>query len=255
VVAITDPSAEKHWRASQFIVPADTRGVHILRDIPTMEHRTVHHNQYPSHAEMLFENARVSSEAILGGNGDGFIIAQKRLGPGRIHHCMRWLGQARRAFDMLCERATYRHAHGGLLADKQTVRNWIADSAAEIQAARLMTLNAAWIIDHHGTAAARKEIAYIKYYGAKVLHDVIDRAIQINGSLGFSADLPLEQMYRAARASAFYDGPDEVHRDSAARLILRNYAPPPGNIPTEHVPTRRAVAQERFAEMFATTAI
>jgi acyl-CoA dehydrogenase len=164
-----------------------------------MEHPTVKHNLYPSHAEMLFDNVRVPSDAMLGGVGDGFLIAQKRLGPGRIHHCMRWIGQAKRAFDMLCERATYRQAHGGPLADKQSVRNWIADSAAEIQAARLMTLNAAWMIDQHGTAAARKEIAYIKYYGAKVLHDVIDRAIQVNGSLGFSGDLPLEQMYRAAR--------------------------------------------------------
>ncbi len=148
---------------------------------------------------MVFDDVRVPSDAMLGGVGDGFLIAQKRLGPGRIHHCMRWIGQAKRAFDMLCERATYRQAHGGPLAEKQTVRNWIADSAAEIQAARLMTLNAAWMIDQHGTAAARKEIAYIKYYGAKVLHDVIDRAIQINGSLGFSGDLPLERMYRAAR--------------------------------------------------------
>jgi acyl-CoA dehydrogenase len=255
VVAVTDPSAEKHRRASQFIVPADTPGVHILRDIPTMEHPTVHHNQYPSHAEMMFDNVRVPSDAMLGGVGDGFLIAQKRLGPGRIHHCMRWIGQAKRAFDMLCERATYRQAHGGPLADKQTVRNWIADSAAEIQAARLMTLNAAWMIDEHGASAARKEIAYIKYYGAKVLHDVIDRAIQVNGSLGFSGDLPLEFMYRAARASRFYDGPDEVHRDSVARLILRDYAPPPGNVPTEHIPTRRAAVQERFAELLAPTAI
>jgi acyl-CoA dehydrogenase len=255
VVAVTDPAAEKHRRAGQFIVPADTQGVHILRDIPTMEHPTVHHNQYPSHAEMLFDNVRVSSQALLGGIGDGFLIAQKRLGPGRIHHCMRWIGQAKRAFDMLCERATYRQVHGGPLADKQTVRNWIADSAAEIQAARLMTLNAAWMIDHHGTAAARREIAYIKYYGAKVLHDVLDCAIQVNGSLGFSGDLPLEQMYRAARASRFYDGPDEVHRDSVARLILRDYTPPPGDVPTEHVPTRRAAARERFAELLGASVV
>jgi acyl-CoA dehydrogenase len=111
------------------------------------------------------------------------------------------------------------------------------------------------MIDQHGTAAARKEIAYIKYYGAKVLHDVIDRAIQMNGSLGFSGDLPLERMYRAARASRFYDGPDEVHRGSVARLILRDYAPPPGNVPTEHIPTRRAAARERFAELLAATAV
>jgi acyl-CoA dehydrogenase len=253
VMAVTDPAAEKHRRTTQFIVPAGTPGVHILRDIPTMEHPTAHHTEFPSHSEMVFDNVRVPSDAILGGVGDGFLIAQKRLGPGRIHHCMRWIGQAKRAFDMLCERAVYRQAHGGPLADKQTVRNWIADSAAEIQAARLMTLNAAWLIDQQGTAAARKEIAYIKYYGARVLHDVIDRAIQINGSLGYSGDLPLERMYRAARASRFYDGPDEVHRDSVARLILRGYAPPAGNLPSEHIPTRRAAAQERFAELLVGT--
>jgi acyl-CoA dehydrogenase len=162
---------------------------------------------------------------------------------------MRWIGQAKRAFDMMCERATYRRAHGTVLGDKQTVRNWIADSAAEIQAARLMTLQAAWVIDQHGAAAARKEIALIKFFGAKVLHDVIDRSLQIHGSLGFSADLPLESMYRSARAARLYDGPDEVHRDSVARLILRDYNAPSDNIPTEHVPTRREKALQRFGEL------
>ncbi|MEV4235231.1 acyl-CoA dehydrogenase family protein [Nocardia sp. NPDC050408] len=254
VVAVTDREAEKHQRASQFIVPIGTCGVRIVRDLATMEHPIIQPNHYPSHAEVLFDNVRVPATALLGGIGDGFRIAQKRLGPGRIHHCMRWIGQAKRAFDMMCERAASRELHDGVLADKQTVRNWIADSAAEIQAARLMTLNAAWMIDQHGTAAARKEIAYIKYYGAKVLHDVIDRAIQAHGSLGYSADLPLEGMYRSARAARFYDGPDEVHRDSVAKLILRNYTPPTTAIPTEHVPTRRAAAQQRFAELLTATA-
>ncbi|MEV0341405.1 acyl-CoA dehydrogenase family protein [Nocardia sp. NPDC050713] len=254
VVAVTDPEAEKHRRASQFIVPVGTPGVRILRDLATMEHPTIQPNHYPSHAEVQFENVRVPADALLGGVGDGFRIAQKRLGPGRIHHCMRWIGQAKRAFDMMCERAAARELHAGVLADKQTIRNWIADSAAEIQAARLMTLNAAWMIDNHGTSAARKEIAFIKYYGAKVLHDVIDRAIQTCGSLGYSADLPLEGMYRAARAARFYDGPDEVHRDSVAKLILRGYTPPATGVPTEHVPTRRAAAQERFAELLTATA-
>src|SRR2546429_3789733 len=125
---------------------------------------------------------------------------------------MRWLGQARRAFDMLCERALQREAFGKKLASHQTVQNWIADSAAEMQAARLMTLNAAWIMDTQGAAAARQEISLIKFYGAKVLHDVIDRALQAHGALGYSTDLPLEAMYRYARAARFYDGPDEVHR-------------------------------------------
>lgn len=247
VVAVTDVHADKHRRTSQFIVPTDTPGVRIVRDIATMEEPTMAACRYPSHSEVHLEDVRVPSTAMLGGLGDGFLIAQKRLGPGRIHHCMRWIGQAQRAFDMMCERATYRWVHGGPLADKQTVRNWIADSAAEIQAARLMTLNAAWLIDQHGSAAARKEISLIKYFGAKVLHDVIDRAIQAHGSLGFSADLPLEFMYRSARAARLYDGPDEVHRDTVARLVLRGYSPPPNDIPTEHVPTRRRNAQQRYA--------
>jgi len=162
---------------------------------------------------------------------------------------MRWLGQARRAFDMLCEWALQREAFGGALARKQTVQNWIADSAAEMQAARLMTLQAAWTIDRFGAPAARKEIGLIKFYGAKVLHDVIDRAIQIHGSLGYSTDMPLEAMYRYARAARFYDGPDEVHRQSVARQILRGYEPPADGIPSEHVPTRRAAAREKFADL------
>jgi acyl-CoA dehydrogenase len=250
VVAVTDPKAEPHGRVTQFIVPAGTSGMRIVRNIGTMEE--AHPRTFGSHAEMLFEDVRLPADAILGERGTGFAVAQSRLGPGRIHHCMRWLGQARRAFDMLCERATYRSVRGGLLADKQTVRNWIADSAAEMQAARLMTLHAAWIADTHGFKAARKEIAYIKYYGARVLHDVIDRAIQAHGSLGYSTDLPLEAMYRAARGARFYDGPDEVHRDSVARLILRGYAPPADGVPTEHVPARREAAQQRFAELLST---
>jgi acyl-CoA dehydrogenase len=150
---------------------------------------------------------------------------------------------------MLCERATYRYAHGSILADKQTVQNWIADSATELHAARLMTLQAAWVIDTQGAGAARKEIAMIKVFGARVLHDVIDRALQAHGSLGYSTDLPLERMYRFARAARIYDGPDEVHRATIARLLLRGYAPPPDGVPTEHVPTRRAAARERFAHL------
>ena len=165
---------------------------------------------------------------------------------------MRWLGVARRAFDMMCERATYRHAHGSLLADKQTVQNWIADSAAEMQAARLMTLHAAWVMDTQGARAALVDIALIKFYGAKVLHDVIDRALQVHGSLGYSTDLPLEQMYRFARAARIYDGPDEVHRQSVARQILRGYEAPAGGVPSEHVPTRREAARRKFAALLET---
>jgi acyl-CoA dehydrogenase len=249
VMAVTDPDARPHQRASMFIVPVDTPGVRILRDVPTMEHPEPRWAQMGGHAEVLYEGVRVGADALLGPRGAGFLIAQQRLGPGRIHHCMRWLGVARRAFDMLCERATYRYAFGSTLAEKQTVQNWIADSAAEMQAARLMTLHAAWVMDTQGATAARQEIALIKFFGAKVLHDVVDRALQAHGSLGYSTDLPLEQMYRFARAARIYDGPDEVHRQSVARQILRGYEAPADGVPSEHVPTRRAAARERFADL------
>jgi acyl-CoA dehydrogenase len=232
-----------------FIVPTDTPGVNIIRDVPTMEHPQESFGKLGGHAEIRYEGVRVGPEALLGGVGEGFLIAQHRLGPGRIHHCMRWLGVSRRAFDMLCERATYRYAFGSTLGEKQTVQNWIADSAAQMQAARLMTLHAAWKMDTEGAAAARQDISLIKFYGASVLHDVVDRALQIHGSLGYSTDLPLEAMYRFARGARFYDGPDEVHRQSVARQILRGYAPPPDDVPSEHVPTRRAAAREKFAAL------
>ncbi|MEA2442984.1 MAG: acyl-CoA dehydrogenase [Thermoleophilales bacterium] len=249
VMAVTDPDARPSQRSSMFIVPADTPGIEILRDIPTLEHPEPHFGVYGGHAEIRYDDVRVPADALLGAEGAGFLIAQQRLGPGRIHHCMRWLGVARRAFDMLCERAQSRPVKGGLLADRQTVTNWIADSAAEMQAARLMTLHAAWRMDTEGASAARKDIAMIKFYGARVLHDVVDRALQAHGSLGFSTDLPLEQMYRYARAARIYDGPDEVHRDSVARLVLQGYEAPAGGVPTEHLPTRRAQARERFADV------
>jgi acyl-CoA dehydrogenase len=252
VMAVTDPEARPHQRASMLIVDADTPGVRIVRDVATMEHPWDNFGRYGNHAEILYEDVRIPSDALLGTQGAGFLIAQQRLYPGRIHHCMRWLGVARRAFDMLCERSLYRYAHGSLLADKQTVQTWIADSAAQMQAARLMTLHAAWKMDTEGVAAARKEIALIKFFGAEVLHDVIDRAVQAHGALGYSTDLPLEAMYRYARAARIYDGPDEVHRASVARQVLRGYEPPADRVPSEHVPTRREAARERFATLLET---
>ena len=252
VMAVTDPDARPHQRATMFIVPTDTPGLDILRDVPTMEHPQESFGKLGGHAEIVYDEVRVPLANRLGAEGEGFLISQQRLYPGRIHHCMRWIGVAGRAFDMLCERATYRFSHGKVLGEHQTVQNWIADSAAEIQAARLMTLHAAWVMDTQGTAAARKPISLIKFYGAGVLHDVIDRAVQAHGSLGYSTDLPLEAMYRFARAWRLYDGPDEVHRQSVARQILRGYAPPPDELPSEHVPTRRAAARERFAEILET---
>jgi acyl-CoA dehydrogenase len=249
VMAVTDPDARPHQRASMFIVDADAPGVNVLRDVATMEHPYDSFGRYGNHAEILYENVRIPGDAILGAQGAGFLIAQQRLYPGRIHHCMRWLGVARRAFDMLCERSLYRESHGKTLSQHQTIQNWIADSEAEMTAARLMTLHAAWKMDTEGVAAARKDIALIKFYGAKVLHDVVDRALQAHGALGYSTDLPLEAMYRFARAARIYDGPDEVHRASVARQVLRGYEAPADGVPTERIPTRREAARRQFADV------
>jgi acyl-CoA dehydrogenase len=252
VMAVTDPDARPHQRASMFLVDTDTPGVEIIRDVATMEHPWESYGRYGNHAEIRYQQVRVPAEALLGARGGGFLIAQQRLYPGRIHHCVGWLGGARWAFDVLCERSLYRYAHGAVLSQHQTVQNWIADSAAEMQAARLMTLQAAWKMDTEGVASARKEIALIKFYGARVLHDVVDRALQAHGSLGYSTDLPLEAMYRYARAARIYDGPDEVHRASVARQVLRGYEPPADGVPTQHVPTRREHARQQFAELLET---
>ena len=246
VMAVTNPDVHPYQGTSMILVPTDTPGVDILRDIPTMENPVEHFGVFGGHSEIIYRDVRVPYENLVGQEGEGFLLAQKRLGPGRIHHAMRWLGQSRRAFDMLCERAVSRYTHGSVLADKQTIQNWVADSLAEMTAARLLTLYAAWKMDEVGAPAARTEIAMIKYYGAQVLYNVIDRAIQIHGSLGFSTDLPLEHMYRAARAARIYDGPDEVHRVTVARQVLKGYRP--AEVPSEHVPTRRLAAQAKFAD-------
>jgi len=249
VMCVTNPDVHPYAGCSMIIVPADTPGVDIVRDVPTMEHPFESFGRIGSHAEILYREVRVPVENLVGHEGEGFRLAQMRLGPGRIHHCMRWLGQSRRAFDMLCERAVSRHLHGSLLSDKQMVQSWVADSMAEMSAARLLTLQAAWRMDRDGPAAARVEIAMIKYYGAGVLYNVIDRAIQVHGALGFSTDLPLEHMYRAARAARIYDGPDEVHKVTVARQVLKRYAPV--EVPTEHVPTRTRAARRKFADLLA----
>jgi acyl-CoA dehydrogenase len=247
LMAITNADVHPYQGTSMIIVPVDTPGVDIVRDVPTMGEPEVEFGRYGNHSEIYYRDVRVPYENLIGNEGDGFVLAQKRLGPGRIHHCMRWLGQSKRAFDMLCERALSRYAFGSTLAEKQTVQNWIADSAAEMQAARLLTLHAAWKMDQAGSSAARVEIAMIKYFGATVMYNVIDRAIQIHGALGYSTDLPLEAMYRHARAARLYDGADEVHKVTVARQILKNYAP--HDMPSEHVPTRREAATQKFAAL------
>ena len=247
---------------SMILVPRGTPGVNILRDVPTMSHPDHRTGEPGGHAEIVYDNVRVPKDNIVGGYenglGQGFALAQKRLGPGRIHHAMRWLGQSQRAFDMLCERALSRYSHGSILAEKQMIQEWIAESYAEMQAARLLTLQAAWKMDQLHAAGkhysdARLEIAVIKFWGAKALYNVIDRAIQIHGSLGYTTDLPLEAMYRNARAARIYDGPDEVHKVTVARQMLKRYGAK--EVPTEHVPTRRAAAIAKFADYLDAAAI
>jgi acyl-CoA dehydrogenase len=216
VMAVTDASAEKHRRASMIIVPTDTPGFDIVRAVGVMGSGGV-----GGHCEIRFDNCRVPYTNLLGEVGAGFELAQARLGPGRIQHCMRWLGAAQRSFEMMCNYALKRKSFGEPLAAKQTVQNWIADSAAEIGAARMMTLHAAWKMDRGEDA--RIEISLIKFYGARVLNDVIDRAIQVHGALGYSRDTPLEMFYRDARAARIYDGPDEVHRMVVAQRILKQF--------------------------------
>jgi acyl-CoA dehydrogenase len=218
VMAVTDPDGEPHRRASQIVVPADTPGVDVVGPVPVMGHAG---SGWSTHCEVWYRGVRVPIENTLGEPGDGFRIAQKRLGPGRIHHVMRWLGQMQRAFELLCTYALEREAFGSRLADKQTVQNWIADSAAEIHASRLMTLDAARKIDEGDEA--RVEVSVIKYYAARVLHDVIDRAIQVHGARGLTDETPLAEMYANARAARIYDGPDEVHRMVVSRRILKEF--------------------------------
>ena len=219
VMAVTDPATEPHRRASQIVVPADTPGVEIVRAVPTLGHRG---RGWTTHCEVRYTGVRVPVANTLGGVGEGFVIAQKRLGPGRIHHVMRWLGQMQRAFELMCSYALQREAFGGPLSDKQTVQSWIADSAAEIQACRLLTLDAAHKIDRG--SEARVEVSLLKFYAARVLNEVLDRAVQVHGARGLTDETPLATMLSMARGARIYDGPDEVHRMVVARRILKAFA-------------------------------
>ena len=222
VMAVTNPEEEKvHQRASQIIVPTDTPGYELVRNMPVMGHSG---EDYFSHGEIQLTDCRVPQSNLLGEEGRGFAIAQERLGPGRIHHCMRWIGICERAFDLMCDYAGKRELNpGDALANRQIVQAWIAESRAEINAARLMVLQAAWKIDKEGPKVARDEISIIKFFVAGVLQRVLDRAIQTHGGLGVTDYTPLSYWYRHERAARIYDGPDEVHKSVVARRILKRY--------------------------------
>jgi len=220
VMVVTDPDASTYRQASMIIVPTDTKGFNRVRNIPVMGHEG---SDYFSHAEILFESCRVPQNNLLGKEGHGFVMAQERLGPGRIHHCMRWLGICRRALDLMCKRANERiiAPSGKTLATRQTVQNWIAESAAELQAARLLTLNSAWQIDTIGAKNARDSISMIKFVVANTMNRIVDRALQVHGGLGMTDDTILAFFYRHERAARIYDGADEVHKTSLAKRLLK----------------------------------
>jgi acyl-CoA dehydrogenase len=221
VMAVTDPDAPPHRRASMIIVPTDTPGFQRVRNISVMGHPGEGHQ---SHAEIVYEGCRVPVENRLGPEGAGFAIAQERLGPGRIHHCMRWLGICDRAFELLVRRAATRRIDDELLGHKGIVQAWIAECRAKIAAARLLTLETAWKIDRHGFKAAVEEVSLIKFFVADALGEVLDRAIQAHGALGVTDDTPLAFWFAHERAARIYDGPDEVHKVSVARRIIKRVA-------------------------------
>jgi alkylation response protein AidB-like acyl-CoA dehydrogenase len=221
-MAVTNPDAPSPYtRASMIVVPTDTAGFEFIGNISVMGERG---GDWASHAEVSYQGARVPLANILGKEGMGFVIAQERLGPGRIHHCMRWIGICERALDILCRHAATREISPGKpLGTKQMVQQWIAESRAEINAARLMVLHAAWKIEQEGTYAAREEISLIKFTVARTMQRIIDRAIQGLGGFGMTDDTPLAFWYAHERAARIYDGADEVHIEVVARRILRNY--------------------------------
>ncbi len=223
VMAVTDPDAPPHQRASMILVPTDTPGFNLVRNVSVMGHAGSGH---ASHGEVIYQNCRVPQSNILGLEGGGFRIAQERLGPGRIHHCMRWLGIASRAYDLMCERAVSRpiDEHGATLADRQVIQHWAAELDAEIRGARLQTLHAAWMIDQHGARVARDEISAIKFSVANTMLHAVDKAIQVHGAMGVTDDTVLAHWYRHERAARIYDGADEVHKTSLGSRILRSYA-------------------------------
>jgi alkylation response protein AidB-like acyl-CoA dehydrogenase len=218
VMAVTAPDAPMHKRASQIIVPMDAKGITFLRNIPVMGEAG---SDYVSHAELRFDDVRVPVSNRIGEEGAGFALAQERLGPGRIHHCMRWLGISERAFRLMVTRAATRElAPGEPLGRQQAVQHWIAECRAEIDAARLLVLDVAARIEREGAHAARDGISLIKFHVAGVLQRVLDRAIQVHGALGMTDDTPLAYWYRHERGARIYDGPDEVHKSAVAKRIL-----------------------------------
>jgi acyl-CoA dehydrogenase len=249
VMAVTDPEAPPHARMSMLVVPAETPGIEIVRNVATMAERE--ESEEGTHGYIRYNAVRVPLDAMLGGPGQGFAVAQARLGGGRVHHAMRSVGQCQRAIDMMCERALSRRTQGTLLADKQAVQAFIADSEIELAQFRLLVLHTAWVIDTQPHGAARAAISMCKVAMAKVLHDIVQRALHVHGSLGTTTELPLASMWMSVPQLALADGPTEVHRVTVAKQALKRYQPAVGLFPSEHLPPKREAARLRYADVLA----
>ncbi len=245
VMAVTDPDVSPYEGMSMLIVPADAPGVNIIRNVGI----GTESEEHASHAYMRYEDVRVPADHMLGNPGSAFVIAQTRLGGGRIHHAMRTVASLRACFDMLCERALSRETRQGRLAEFQMVQEKIADSYIEIEQFRLLVLRTAWLIDKYNDYRKTRNIAAIKVAMPKVFHDVAQRAMQIHGALGVSNEMPFTRMMTGAQVMAIADGPTEVHKVTIAKQVLRDYKAVDGLFPSAHIPTRRAAARERFAHL------
>jgi acyl-CoA dehydrogenase len=225
VMGKTDPEASPYRQQSMVLVPRETRGLNVIRNLPVFGY-----TDQEGHAEVFFDDVRVPVSNLIGDEGDGFLISQARLGPGRIHHCMRTIGAAERALELMCARAASRVTFGAPVAERANIQDWIAESRIEIEMARLLTMKAAWLMDTVGNKHARTEIAAIKVAAPNVALKVIDRAIQVHGGAGVSDDFPLASMYAHLRTLRLADGPDEIHKRTIAREELRRAASaaPPG---------------------------
>jgi acyl-CoA dehydrogenase len=244
VMAVTNPDNEPHERMSMFIVPAESPGIVIRRNVPGMNDAEDEGTQ----AYIHYDRVRVPADAMLGKPGEAFKVAQARLGGGRIHHAMRTVGVCNRALEMMLERAVSRRTQGRLLADHQFVKGMIAQSAIELEQFRLLVLKTAWIIDNEPHGAARTHIGMAKVAMAKVYHDIVERAVHLHGALGTSRDTPLAKMWMGVPMLAVADGPTEVHLVQVANALLKNAKPAPGLFPSEHIPTKRTAARARFGD-------
>jgi acyl-CoA dehydrogenase len=248
VMAVTDPEAPPYERHSMFVVPAETPGIHVLRDVG-LGYQPLGGGR---EGYVRYENVRVPADHMLGPRGGAFVVAQTRLGGGRIHHAMRTVGLVRRIFDMLCERAVSRHTQGSMLSDKQLVQQMVADSWMEIEAFRLLTLQTAWKIDQHNDyKAVRADISAVKAMMQKVLHDVSARALQLHGSLGTTHEMPFVAHLVESFVLGLADGPTEVHKVTLARLLLKDRKPSPDVFPSEHLLRLREAAEQKFADKLA----